>query len=208
VTHVFLNYRSADEPFGAAMLDRELSARFGPDAVFFASKSIQLGAEWEKEMIDAVERSNALLVIMGRHWLSDMDETGRRRIDDPDDYVRREILLALGLGKNVIPVRLGVPRLTAADLPPELRQLPARQDIELRFRTTGPDLDRLETKLRRLVPELADLAPPRPAHEPARSVTYRDHASHYDIHDLTVDTFHAGPTFQGPGWPLGSGDAR
>lgn len=207
MTHVFLNYRGVDEPFGVAMLDRELSARFGSEAVFFASKSIQLGAAWEKELFDAVERSDALLVIMGRHWLADVDETGRRRIDDPDDYVRREILLALQLGKNVIPVRLGVPRPGHEDLPLELRGLLVRQDIELRFRTAGPDLDRLETKLRRLIPGLADLAPRKPRHEPARATTYRDHASHYDIHDITVDTFHAGPSFQGPGWPQGSGAA-
>lgn len=208
MTHVFLNYRSADEPFGVAMLDHELSARFGPEAVFFASKSIQLGAAWEQEMLDAVERSTALLVIMGRHWLSTVDGTGRRRIDDPQDYVRREILLALGLGKDVIPVRLGVPRPADDDLPPELRVLATRQDIELRFRTAGPDLDRLETKLRRLIPALADLTPPAPANEPTRTATYRDHASHYDIRDLTVDTFHAGPSFHGPGWPLGTGDSQ
>lgn len=208
MTHVFLNYRSADEPFGVAMLDRELSARFGSEAVFFASKSLQLGAAWKTEMFDAVERSEALLVIMGRHWLADVDGTGRRRIDDPDDYVRREILLALELGKDVIPVRLGVPRLAAEDLPPELRTLPDRHDIELQFRTTGPDLDRLETKLRRLVPGLAGRTPRKPASEPPRSATYRDHASHYDIRDLTVDTFHAGPSFHGPGWPLGTGDPR
>jgi hypothetical protein len=164
VTQVFLNYRRADEPFGVAMLDRELSARFGSEAVFFASKSIQLGARWEEEMFTAVERSTALLAVMGRRWLDEADDTGRRRIDDEKDFVRREILLALQRGKPVIPVRLGIPRLSPADLPPELRELPEMQDIELQFRTAGPDLDRLETKLRRLIPELATaepVAPPR-----------------------------------------------
>jgi hypothetical protein len=197
VTRVFLNYRHADEPFGVAMLDRELSARFGSEAVFFASKSIQLGASWKKEMFAAVERSTALLVIMGRHWLNEMDDTGRRRIDDPKDFVRREILLAKKLGKSVIPVRLGIPRLSASDLPPKLRSLPQWQDIELQFRTAGPDLDRLETKLRRLIRGLG-------APEPAPAITYRDHASHYDIRDITVETFHAGPTFQLPEGPLGT----
>jgi hypothetical protein len=201
VTQVFLNYRRADEPFGVAMLDRELSARFGSEAVFFASKSIQLGADWEEEMFAAVERSTALLAIMGRRWLDDADDAGRRRIDDEKDFVRREILLALELDKPVIPVRLGTPRLSTSDLPPELRVLPDRQDIELQFRTAGPDIDRLETKLRRLIPELATATPKE---RPAHTVTYRDHASHYDIRGLTVDTFHAGPTFQLPDSPFGT----
>jgi hypothetical protein len=200
VTQVFLNYRRADEPFGVAMLDRELSARFGAEAVFFASKSIQLGASWEEEMFAAVERSTALLVVMGRRWLDDVDETGQRRIFAEKDFVRREILLAMELDKHVISVRLGAPRLSPSDLPPELRSLPDRQDIELQFRTAGPDIDRLETKLRRLIPELATAAPKeRPAH-----TVYRDHASHYDIRGLTVDTFHAGPTFQLPDSPFGT----
>lgn len=200
MTQVFLNYRRADEPFGVAMLDRELSARFGSEAVFFASKSIQLGSRWENEMFAAVEQSAALLAIMGRRWLDDVDDSGRRRIDDEKDFVRREILLALELDKPVIPVRLGTPRLSSSDLPPELRELPDRQDIELQFRSAGPDIDRLETKLRRLVPGLATAEPA----EPARTVTYRDHASHYDIRGLTVDTFHAGPTFQLPDSPFGT----
>jgi hypothetical protein len=199
VTQVFLNYRHADEPFGVAMLDGALSARFGSEAVFFASKSIELGADWEKEMFAAVERSTALLVVMGRHWLDEVDETGRRRIDDPNDFVRREILLALELGKAVIPVRLGVPRPSPSDIPAELSALLRKQDIELQFRTAGPDLDRLERKLRRLIPELGGT----PVAEPARTVTYRDNASHYEFGDVTVETFHAGPTFQLSDSPLG-----
>jgi hypothetical protein len=203
VTQVFLNYRRADEPFGVAMLDRELSARFGDEAVFFASKSIQLGASWEEEMFAAVERSTALLVVMGRRWLDDTDDTGRRRLLDEKDFVRREILLAMELDKHIISVRLGTPRPSPSDLPSELRTLADRQDIELQFRTAGPDIDRLETKLRRLIPELATTAP-KELPEPARTVTYRDHASHYEISGLVVDTFHAGPTFHLPNSPFGT----
>jgi hypothetical protein len=206
---VFLNYRHADEPFGVAMLDRELSTRFGSESVFFASKSIELGAAWEPEMLTAVERSTALLVVMGRNWLGERDSTGRRRVDDPDDFVRREILLAMAHDKAVIPVRLGIPRLAAADLPEELRPLLTRQDIEIRFRTTGPDVDRLETKLRRLIPGLAKTATTTATPPPGRTATYRDNASHYEFRDLTVDTFHAGPSFHGATNPLGAqGDQR
>jgi hypothetical protein len=191
VTQVFLNYRRTDEPFGVTMLDQRLSERFGSEAVFLASKSIALGARWDPEMFEAVRRSTALLAIIGRNWLADTDTTGRRRIDDPADYVRREILLAMELGKIVIPVRLDTPRTAPADLPEKLRPLLERQDIELRFRTAGVDLDHLETRLRRLIPGL-------PERRKNRSGTYNDQASHYEFHDLVVDTFHAGPSFHGP----------
>jgi hypothetical protein len=200
VTQVFLNYRVTDEPFGVVMLDQALSARFGSEAVFLASKSIELGARWEREMFEAVEKSTALLVVIGQNWLGEKNSEGRRRIDDPADFVRREILLAMGLGKTVIPVRLETPRVSAGDLPPELRPLVDRQDIELRFRTAGPDINRLETKLRRLIPGLSRPEP----NSSGRTATYRDHASHYEIRDLTVDTFHAGPSFSGPTYPHGT----
>jgi hypothetical protein len=158
-TQVFLSYRVADEPFGAALLDMALSERFGAAAVFLASKSIPLGSAWEEEIFAAVAASAAVLVLMGRNWLDACDKDGRRRIEDPTDFVRREILLAMKLGKNVIPVRLGVARLTdAAPLPDELAGLRGRQDIEVRFRSAKIDMDRLADKLTSLIPELK--APP------------------------------------------------
>jgi hypothetical protein len=160
-TQVFLNYRVVDEPFGAAMLDIALSERFGAAAVFLASKSIPLGSAWEEEMFAAVTASAAFLVVMGRNWLDARDKDGRRRIEDPTDFVRREIELAMKLGKNVIPVRLGVPRLTKhSALPTELAGLLSCQDTEVRYRAAKVDIDQLADKLKSLIPELNEPAPP------------------------------------------------
>jgi TIR domain-containing protein len=159
VTQIFINYRKDDEPFGAAMLDQQLSAKFGSGTVFFASKSIPLGTEWEPEMFDAVRRSVALLAVIGRHWLTATDQHGRPRLDDPGDFVRREIVTALELDKQVIPVLLDTPRPERQRLPGPLQPLCARQGVAVRFRDAQPDIDKLAAKLRRLVPELRDLRP-------------------------------------------------
>jgi hypothetical protein len=153
---VFLNYRTEDEPYGVALLDRELSDRFGSDTVFLASKSIPLGMPWEQWIFQAVAGSAAMLAIIGSDWLDARTKKGRRRLDDPKDFVRREIVAALKLGKPVIPVRFGVPRLDAADLPPKLKPLAGRQDVEIRFRSNKIDVDRLATELAKLIPELPD----------------------------------------------------
>jgi hypothetical protein len=169
VTQIFLNYRAEDdETFGVAMLDQALSARFGDDAVFLASKSVELGSAWEPEMFQAVGDSSALLVIMGRRWLNARAGNGGRRIDDPDDFVRREILTALELGKKVIPVRLATKRLKADDLPGELRPLIGRQDIEVRFRNYRLDVELLAQRLRQEIPELRKAAPASVSAEHAR----------------------------------------
>jgi hypothetical protein len=194
VTQIFLNYRASDEPFGVQMIDQTLSAQFGSDVVFLASKSIELGADWEREMFEAVAKSTALLVIMGRNWLAASDDDGRRRLDDPADFVRREIRLAFELDKQVIPVRLAVPRLTAADLPEDLHALLRCQDIEIRFRSARPDIDLLVAKLRSQIQALAGTAAPVAAGP--KNVINAQHAGTVVTTDLfRVDTFHAGPIF-------------
>jgi hypothetical protein len=154
VTQIFLNYRGVDEPFGATLLDTLLSERFGSAAVFLASKSILPGARWEAEIMAAVAGSAALLVVVGRNWVDALDEDGGRKIDDPDDFVRREILLAAELDKKIIPVLLGRRRLSGSELPKELAVLLGCQSIEVRFRCAKVDIDRLADKLVELIPEL------------------------------------------------------
>lgn len=154
MTQVFLNYRVADEPVGAGMLDQILSKKFGSSAVFFASKSIELGALWEPEMFNAVRESVAVLVIMGRFWLTAADEHGVRLLDKEDDFVRREILLGMQENKKVIPILLGTPRPKRAELPDALRPLAERQSISIAYRSASLDIDRLVAKLREQIPEL------------------------------------------------------
>ncbi|HEU5470839.1 MAG TPA: TIR domain-containing protein [Actinophytocola sp.] len=194
---IFLSYRVSDEPYGAAMLDHMLSERFGSAAVFLASKSIPLGSLWERHMFEAVANSVAMLVIMGDRWLSAADKNGKRRLDDPTDFVRREILAGLELEKQVIPTRFGVARLEAADLPAELRPLADRQDIEVRFRSAGIDIERLAGKLRELIPALRDR--PVPETETAAgkfAVNAREvgHVVQGDAVTITGD-MHAGPRY-------------
>lgn len=201
MTQVFLNYRSADKDFGVPMIDAALSSRFGSDAVFLASKSVTLGGAWQTEMFDAVERSVALLVIMGRNWLNSVDQNGNRRIDQPDDFVRREILLAHELDKRIIPVRLDTPRLTSNQLPAELRWLVERQDIEIRFRAAKLDVDRLADKLKVLIPELRE-------HSPTERRTPGTNVNHGTVNGILqqVDTLYAGDFHAGSSIHYHGGD--
>jgi TIR domain-containing protein len=165
VTQIFLSYRTDDEPFAAAFFDQELTREFGDDAVFFASRSIPLGADWEKTMFDAVFASDAMLVVIGPRWMTATDEDGQRRLDNPKDFVRREVELGLQLRKQIIPVHLERRhRLEDDPLPESLRALADKQSTVVQFRNSKPDLARLVTQLRRQIPSLAVAAPnePRP----------------------------------------------
>ena len=43
MSEIFINYRGSDEPYAAALIDQELSRRFGPARVFRAGRSIRPG---------------------------------------------------------------------------------------------------------------------------------------------------------------------
>jgi hypothetical protein len=197
VTQVFLNYRAADEPFSVGMLDQILSKEFGSSAVFFASKSIELGSLWEPEMFTAVEKSVAVLVVIGRFWLTATDDDGVLLLGKEDDFVRREILLGMQTGKKVIPVLLGTRRPKRGELPEALRPLAERQSISIAYRSTGLDIGRLVTKLREEIPELRKLgsspdALPGPGNTTKFVQNGDGHQQNYHAHEIgTIVNFEA-----------------
>ncbi|MGQ0841403.1 toll/interleukin-1 receptor domain-containing protein [Actinokineospora sp.] len=173
---IFLNYRTSDAPYGAAMLDQALSDHFGSAAVFRASKSIPPGDRWEQAMMAAVRESSVLLAIMGKGWLDAADDNGRRKLDDPDDFVRREIRTAFEYGVQVVPVRLDTARVPAGALPADIAELATCQDICVHYRRSDVDIAHLVAKLREKIPGLRAAQRAKTEQTPAR----------YAVHAQTV----------------------
>jgi hypothetical protein len=130
------------------MIADALAARFGRYNVFYASDTIRAGDSFPPAIIDWLTECDALLVVIGDRWL-------QPKLDDPHDWVRREIEFALTHGKRVIPIRLdNTPRLDRALLPPEIADLALLQDRPLRHRNGDYDFARLIDTLVDLYPEL------------------------------------------------------
>lgn len=175
---VFVNYRTGDGEWAAALVKRELSARFGADQVFYASQSIRLGEDFSREILSGLRRCEVLLALVGPRWVEAVDREGLRRLDKADDWVRREIIEAFQNGLRVIPVLMdGIDPLSEADLPDALKRLARCQYLRIHHRSDDLDLPRLVDELVELVPELvtAKAAPPvfvrehRPAEGELRS---------------------------------------
>ena len=107
----------------------------------------------------AVGSCAVLLAVIGVGWLTATGEDGRRRLDDPGDFVRLEIEAALARDVRVIPVLVDGARMPrAADLPASLEGLARRQALELN--PGSFDTSRL---LRMLDSALAGTSPADPA---------------------------------------------
>jgi hypothetical protein len=84
------------------------------------------------------------LAFIGDQWLTLTDRTGRRRIDDPQDWVVQEISAALQRGLRVIPVLVeGAEMPAGAELPSLLAPLVNRQALPLRHSSFSADMTRL-----------------------------------------------------------------
>ncbi len=123
---IFFSYRREDESGAEAaeLLFERFSKRFGTDCVFLDQRSLQLGIDFEQDIKERLQNCAVVLAIIGDDWLGGPAGTTRTRLHEPDDWVRRELLVARDFEKEVIPVCVGhrpLPR--PNDLPEELRWL-------------------------------------------------------------------------------------
>lgn len=124
---IFISYRRDDSLPNADRLSEHLGAYFGSQVVFIDTESIQLGRDYVEVIEEEVRSCGILLAVIGRQWLTCSNEGGRR-LDDPRDFVRREIALALRQGVRVIPILVqGASMPRVSDLPEELAPLARRQ---------------------------------------------------------------------------------
>lgn len=155
---VFINYRTADAPESAALIATTLSHRFGTEHIFRDGDSLPAGEPFPLALERAVRRCSVLVAVIGPRWLDATDHEGRRALDNPHDWTRREIIEAFNCGVRVVPVLVGTEQapLSRAELPTELAELADVQFRRLSARDSTADLARLGDELAALVPELAD----------------------------------------------------
>lgn len=173
---IFVNYRRADAGPEAARVKEAIESEFGKSQVFLDVSSIEIGAEWPNEIEKKLKAADALVAVIGPEWLrAGSDKWGQRRIDDPSDWVRKELALALKTGKLVIPLLVGGASLPPTKaLPASLRKLTERQALPIRTEFWDHDMKLLLGKLASAATDdctshddigpfpKSDLVPPRP----------------------------------------------
>jgi hypothetical protein len=122
---IFISYRRQDTAASALPISigQYLAREFGSRNVFI-DVDMRSGTKFSEMLEKRLSECKVLLALIGPGWLNAQDDQGRRRLDDPNDWVRLEITRALNRSITVIPVRVGGTGLPKrADLPEEIRGL-------------------------------------------------------------------------------------
>ena len=153
---IFISYRREDSAGYVLGLTDRIAQRFGEEHVFMDIDSVQPGEDFGEVIRSQVGTCDVQLVVIGPRWMEATDDTGRRRIEDPADFVRLEVETALERQIPVIPVLVGgASPLKAHELPESLKPLVRRQAIELSNTRFRPDVERLIHVLDRFTERLA-----------------------------------------------------
>jgi hypothetical protein len=168
---IFVSYRRGDSASAAGRMCDRLNARFGAERVFRDIDSIEAGDDFDRAIRDALRAALVVIVVIGPRWIDGRDDRGRRRLDDPRDYVRREIEIALATDATLLPVLVdGAAPPTPEELPEPLRPLARRQASELSDRRWNDDILALNDRIAAVLGDDAALvsdaranAPPKPS---------------------------------------------
>lgn len=159
---VFISYRRIDSAGFAGRLFDHLSRTFGRNRVFMDNEgSIERGADFPAVIEQAVQASDAMIVVIGRQWLTCVDVEGQQRLSKPDDWVRNEIALALRRDILLLPVLVdGAAMPSPEQLPENLHHLARKQASEITSTRWDYDVGQVVKTLERTMTPNPTAVPP------------------------------------------------
>ena len=144
LARVFISYRRQDSAASCGRIYDRLVAAFGTANVFRDIDSLVPGDLFAQKIRDCISQCDGVIALIGKSWLSVVDEGGRRRLDDPADFVVLEMVEAAAQGKPVFPVLVDDARMPKlADLPQAVAFVAQRNAIEITDRHFAADMHRL-----------------------------------------------------------------
>jgi hypothetical protein len=167
---IFLSYRRDDGSGYAGRLFDNLAKRFGRARVFMDIETLEPGMDFVAGIDRAIDACGVLIAIIGPNWIKAQDAERRRRLDNPNDFIRLEITSALTRDVRVIPVLVHNASMPPEqELPEPLRPLCRLQACEISDNRWEFDVRRLADVLEPLIaePEESPMASSSAATAPA-----------------------------------------
>jgi TIR domain len=131
---IFISYRHEDSIETTGRIYDWLDSRLAPNNIFMDVDSIPPGADFRVAIKDTVTSAGVMLAVIGPRWLTVREPNGGApRIDNPNDFVRIEVELAIQNNIPIIPVLVQEATMPAADdLPTSLVSLAYRTAVKVR----------------------------------------------------------------------------
>jgi hypothetical protein len=153
---IFISYRQSDTQSEASRLKENLEDIFGAENVFFDIETLEPGLNFAKAIEKTIRQSAVVLVLIGETWTEVKDEDGNLRLFKEDDWVRKEVAMALEMeDTRVIPVLVkDAKKLSAEQLPDNIKSLADYQWAELTIPRWRNDVEKLAKSLEKIIPPL------------------------------------------------------
>lgn len=127
MTTIFLSYRRSDQDITTLIYKWLIQHGIPKEDVYFDQNPDvnQYGHEFPTSITDAVAEAKLMIVVIGPTWTTaKLPGRFKTRIQEDDDWVRKEIALAIKTNTKLLPVVIDKrPIPTTEELPPELHPL-------------------------------------------------------------------------------------
>jgi TIR domain len=129
---VFLSYRRNDAGGWAGRLRDHLALRYGEDRVWQDVDDLTVGSDYLPQILKNIAAADAVLIVIGPHWLNERTQDGKTRLANPKDVLRTEVVHALKRKTGVIPTLVGGATMPdPRDLPRSVAPLVKRNGIAI-----------------------------------------------------------------------------
>jgi len=141
---IFISYRRNDTRWFTTNLYEYLVRNFPKDRIFMDIDNIPYGADFVAVIEQAVNQCDVLLAVIGPDWINIKDKKGSRMIDNPNDFVRIELVTALKRNIKIIPILVDdtLP-LEQDELPDDLIPLARLHAFDINHNRLNADIEKL-----------------------------------------------------------------
>lgn len=151
---IFISHRHDDTESESLRLKDELQKIFGHEKVFLDFKNIDPGENFKTKINKSLSESRVVLVVIGPNWDGGITSSGKSRLFDNHDWVRREVAEALKDSANtvVIPILMkNAAVVQPENLPEDLAELADLQVLEISNKRWDYDVNVLVKELEKYV---------------------------------------------------------
>ena len=149
---IFISYRRDDTKTFAGRLYDSLVSKFGKNYVFLDTESIEPGSAFPDELKQKMINSKIVLVLIGKQYLSITDDENRIRLFSPEDFVNKEVGLALNSKCVVIPILVDNTVMPSEkELPENLSQLAYCNAVSIDQTKWSRDIEFLAKNIRKTI---------------------------------------------------------